>query len=469
MSDSPRAVSARHEGGIQLTSVERQAAAASWKLLPILVIAAVVPLGGCGGAEGRDRTVAASAALRRDKEPGDSIVVEWNLIAVQTIGATPPFPSTRAMAAVQGAVFEAVNSITGKYEPYFPATLPAAAGADPGAAAVAAAHGVLTWLFPAQAATLLAQREASLAALPEGQSRTDGIAAGEAAAVAMIAARTGDGSAPALFWTPASSAPYEWQKTPSCPAAGGLFYQWKDVKPYGIQSSSQFRAPAPPALDSKHYARDYQEVQAVGYAGSPFRSQDRSDVARVYAAQPPHQGWNDVARQILATRHDSITDTARTLALLNMTLSDGHITVFESKYFDRAWRPETAIVRGDEDGNAATIAGPFIPFVVTPCFPSYPSAHGSGAGGASRVLAKAYGRFHPVDISHPAVPGVVLHYEDLKDIVRDVSDARVYGGIHFRYDQDAAEAMGRAIATYNDSHILRKRDPEAREHADDED
>lgn len=441
------------------------------RIFVVLVsLVAVSLVAACGGSENSASNSGAQTSSALTGDPvvvqwNDSVVVQWNLIAVQTIGTTPPLPSTRAMAAVQGAVFEAVNSITGKYEPYFATTLPAPAGANPEAAAVAAAHGVLTWLFPAQAATLLAKREASLAAMPDGQAKTDGIAAGEAAAAAMIAARTGDGSAPPLFWTPTSSAPYEWQKTPSCPPPGGVFYHWKNVKPYGIQSSSQFRAPAPPPLDSDRYARAYNEVQAVGYVGSPQRPQDRADVARVYAAQPPHQGWNDVARQILATRHDSITDTARTLAVMNMTLSDGHITVFESKYFYRTWRPETAIVRGAENGNPATVAGPFTPFIVTPCFPGYPSAHGSGAGGASRVLAKAYGRFHSVDISHPAVPGVVLHYDDLKDIVSDVSDARVYGGIHFRYDQDAGEAMGRHVANYNNSHILRKKGHQ--DHGDD--
>jgi hypothetical protein len=428
-----------------------------------MFVVLVVLVGACGGKQNDADRRAFEANLTDDSGPvewPDSVVVQWNVIAVQTIGKTPPFPSTRAMAAVQGAVFEAVNSVTGKYEPYFATTLRAPAGANPEAAAVVAAQGVLTWLFPGAAAALLAQRDASLAAMPDDQSKADGAAAGEAAAAAMIAARTGDGSAPPSFWMPTSSAPYEWQKTPSCPPQGGLFYQWKDVKPYGIRSSSQFRAPAPPALDSDRYATAYDEVQKVGSIDSPYRPQDRADVARLFAAVPPHQAWNDVARQILATRHDGITETARTLALLNMTLSDGHITVFESKYFYRTWRPETAIVRGDEDGNPATVAGPFTPFVVTPCFPSYPSAHGSGAGGASRVLAKAYGRFHSVVLSYPAVPGVVLQYDDLRDIVRDVSDARVYGGIHFRFDQDAAEAMGRRVADYNDTHILRRKGPD---------
>jgi hypothetical protein len=389
-------------------------------------VVVVLVAAACGGRNEDAGRTNSSSTLTGDSgalEANDSVVVEWNLIAVQTIGSTPPFPSTRAMAAVQGAVFEAVNSITGKYEPYFPTTSRAPAGASAEAAAVAAAQGVLTWLFPAQSASLLALREASLAAIADGQSKIDGVAAGEAAAASMIAARTDDGSAPPLFWTPPSFAPYEWQKTPSCPAQGGLFYHWKNVKPYGIQSSSQFRAPPPPTLDSDRYAIDYDEVQTVGSATSPYRPPDRANVALIYAATPPHRAWNDVARQIIATRQDGITKTARTLALMNMTLSDGHITVFETKYFYRTWRPETAIPRGDEDGNPLTIAGPFVPFVVTPCF---------------------------------AVPGVVLHYDDLNEIVRDVADARVYGGIHFRFDQVAGAAMGRNVANYNDSHILRK-------------
>jgi hypothetical protein len=133
-------------------------------------------------------------------------------------------------------------------------------------------------------------------------------------------------------------------------------------------------------------------VLALGDLNSPNRSQLDANVARIYAAQPPHQGWNSVARQIIATRDDDITDTARTLAHMNMSLSDAHITVFESKYFYRTWRPETAIPRAVEDGNPDTKPSAFTPFIVTPCFPGYPSAHGAGAGAAGRILWKAYGR-----------------------------------------------------------------------------
>jgi len=384
----------------------------------------------------------------------DDVVLQWNEIAVTTIGAQPPFPSTRFVATVQVAVFEAVNSISGKYEPYL-GTIAAPGGASTEAAAITAAHGVLKALFPAAAAALDQQRADSLASIPDGQAKTDGIAVGEAAALAMIAERTGDGSAPPQFHVPPNSDPYEWQRTPSCSQAGGAFLHWRNVNPFGVQSSSQFRADPPPGLTSDEYAKDLNEVLALGDINSPNRSQDRANVARIYAAQPPHQGWNSVARQIINTRDDDITDTARVLALMNMSLSDAHITVFESKYFYRTWRPETAIPRAVEDGNPDTAASAFTPFIVTPCFPGYPSAHGAGAGAAGRILWKAYGRHHTVTNSHPGVPGVVLTYHDLLDIEKDVSDARVYGGIHFRTDQDAAEQQGKSVAQWMLDNFLR--------------
>ena len=384
----------------------------------------------------------------------DAIVLQWNEIAVTTIGAQPPFPASRFMATVQVAVFEAVNAITGDYEPYL-GTISAPPGASTEAAAVAAAHGALKAFFPAQGATLDQKRADSLATIPDGQVKNDGIAVGEAAAAAMIADRTNDGSAPPQFHTPLNSDPYEWQTTAGCPAAGGVFKHWPNVKPFGIKSSSQFRADPPPELTRNRYARDYNEVQAVGEINSTQRPQDRADVARLYAAQPVHYGWNSVLRQIASTRHDDISRTARTASGMNMSVADAFITVFESKYFYRTWRPVTAIARVDEDGNSRTAPGPFTPYIVTPCFPGYPSAHGAGTGAALEVVERAYGRHHSVTLSHPGAPGIVIHYTDLRDIIDDVSDARVFGGIHFRYDQDAGERQGRDVGRYDNHKRLR--------------
>jgi hypothetical protein len=282
---------------------------------------------------------------------------------------------------------------------------------------------------------------------------------GQAAAAAVIADRANDNAQPLTFYTAASTAPYEWQPTPSCMKFGGqgTFFNWQFVKPFGIESSSQFRAEAPPPLVSGHYANDLNEVEAVGAVNSTLRPPDRSAVAIFYAAQPPHRSWNHVAQQ-LAVEHgaDEITKTARTLAIMNMSLSDAHITVFESKYYYTTWRPETAIARADEDGNPRTTANAsFKPFIVTPCFPSYPSAHGAGGGAARAVLTRAYGRkHHDITLTDAGAPGIVLHYSDLLTITDDVADARVYGGIHFRFDQEAGDSMGVDIGHYNDEHRL---------------
>ena len=385
----------------------------------------------------------------------DAIVLQWNEIAIATIGAQPPFPSSRFMATVQVAVFEAVNAITGDYEPYL-GTISAPPGASTEAAAVAAAHGVLKAFFPVQGAALDQKRADSLATIPDGQAKNDGIAVGEAAAAAMIANRTNDGSAPPQFHTPPNADPYEWQTTVGCPPAGGAFKHWSNVKTFGIESSSQFRADPPPKLNSIAYARDYNEVQAVGAINSTQRTQDRADVARLYAAQPGHYAWNSVLRQIASSRNDGISSTARTAAVMNMSLADAYITVFESKYFYRTWRAETAIPRGVEDGNSRTDPGAFTPYIATPCFPGYPSAHGAGSGAAREVLERAYGnRGHSITNEYPNVPGIVIHYTDLRSITDDVSDARVFGGIHFRYDQDAGERQGSDIGRYNNHNRLR--------------
>ena len=383
----------------------------------------------------------------------DAVVLHWNEIAVDTIGAQPPFPAARFMATVQVAVFEAVNAITGEYEPYL-GTIIAPQGASTEAAAIAAAHGVLKSFFPAQAANLDQRRAESLAAIPDGNAKNDGIVVGEAAAAAMVVNRTNDGSAPPAFHTPPNLDPYEWQMTAGCPSGGGAFKHWPNVKPFGIESPSQFRADPPPKLTSGTYARDYNEVLAVGETNSSLRPQDRADAARLYSVLHAHIGWNSVLRQIASTRNDEITRTARTAAVMNMSISDAFISVFDSKYFYRTWRPVTAIPRGDEDGNLNTAAGAFTPYILTPCFPGYPSAHGAGTGAAIEVLERAYGRRHTVTVSHPNAPGIVIQYEDLRDIIDDVSDARVFGGIHFRFDQDAGERQGRDVGRYNNHKSL---------------
>src|SRR4051812_1633407 len=283
------------------------------------------------------------------------VVLDWNAIAVSTAGqGQSPFTQARFVAIAQLAVFEAVNAITGEYRPYL-GTIGAPAGASADAAAVAAAYTVLKNYFPA-AANLDAQYAASLATIPAGVAKTNGVAAGQAAAAQMIALRLNDGSSPPQFSLPASTDPGVWQLTPSCPAAGGVFFQWQNVTPFGVPSVAgsqawiaQFAPGAPPALTSSRYARDYNELQRVGGVTSDLseRPQDRADVARVYAAASPTFVFNLAARQVAAAEGGSLSENARVLALLNMAINDSLVAAFWTKYHYDLWRPETAIREGD--------------------------------------------------------------------------------------------------------------------------
>lgn len=380
------------------------------------------------------------------------VVLDWNAIALDTAiqNGANPFAQARYGAIVQLAVFEAVNSITGNYKPYL-GTIVAPAGASPDAAAAQAAHDVLVKYFPASQPTLDSQLAASLALIPDGQAKLDGIATGQAAAAAMIALRASDGSAPPKFYTPGPPVPGAWQATPSCPVMNGVavgaFFHWQNVTPFGIPDAHAYLLSPPPALTSNRYAKVYNEVKEVGSLNSTDRPVDRANVATFYASSSPVYVFDLAARQVAQERYHSLSENARALALINMAISDSLVASFYNKYYYVFWRPETAIHAGDSDGNPKTAGDPtFAPFIVTPCFPSYPSNHGSGSNGAAEVMRRLYGEAgHMITISNPAVPGIVLQYTRFNQITNDISDARVYGGIHFRTDQDAGARLGRAI------------------------
>lgn len=375
-------------------------------------------------------------------------VTDWNAIMESTVTTPPtnPFFQARWGAIVQLAVFEAVNAVTGEYEPYL-GTIAAPAWASPDAAAVAAAHRTLITLRPGSAATLDAARTQSLAAIPDGAAKDAGIAAGEAAAAAMLLLRANDGWNLSPPYPPGMNPGY-WQPTP--PAfAPAAFTGWGQVTPFGLQEGSQFRLPPPPPLDSHRYAVDYNEVKLVGRIDSPFRPQDRTNVARFYAAATPVQVFNPAARQVSAAQGKTLSENARIFALLAMGIADASIAVFDTKYFYKRWRPVTAIPNADFDDNPLTDPDPtWLPLITTPAFPSYASAHGTLSGAARAVLERAFGKHgHAITLTNTQL-GLVLHYTAWNQITDDISDARVYGGIHFRYDQDAGAHQGRQVGKY---------------------
>jgi hypothetical protein len=376
------------------------------------------------------------------------VVLDWNAIMVATVSSQNPFAQARFAAITQLAVFEAVNAITDDYRSYL-GPIDAPPGASAEAAAVAAAHAVLVNYFPAAATTLDAAREASLAAIPDGLSEDDGVVVGLEAAAELIALRTGDGSSPPQFYQPASSDPGAWQTTPTCPPAGGILLHWQNVTPFGIESNAQFRSDPPPPLSSPEYARDYEEVARVGAIDSLERPADRSDVARLYAALSAVAVWNPVARQIALTHPATLTDNARVLALLNMAMNDGLTSSIETKYHYIFWRPETAIRAGDADGNDRTAGdADFAPFIPTPCFPGYPSAHASASYAARSILERVWGNGgHSLVLNHSTL-AILVSYTSLKQITDDIDDARVFGGIHFRFEQEAGAKQGRHVGQF---------------------
>jgi membrane-associated phospholipid phosphatase len=262
----------------------------------------------------------------------------------------------------------------------------------------------------------------------------------------MINLRANDGSAtPPLTMIPGPAGPGVYQLTKGCKAA--IAYNWQFVTPFGIPSASDYMLGPPPALTSKAFTKAYNEVKTVGAIDSTERPPDRANVALYFAATSPTQAMNQAAREVAEEQGGSLSENARALALMNMAINDSLVASFLNKYHYNFWRPETAIHTANIAGNPKIVADPdWAPFIVTPCFPSYPSNHGSAVNAAGEVLRRLYGEAgHLITLTNTATPTITLQYDSFTEIDDDVSDARVYGGIHFRTDQEAGSDLGNAI------------------------
>jgi UrcA family protein len=383
-------------------------------------------------------------------------VTEWNAITESTILVATADPAARARTAVivQVAVFEAVNSIIGDYEPYR-SKLHAPSGASPEAAAIAAAHRALVSLHPGQTQQLDASRDRSLAAIADGAAKRDGIAVGIAAADTILALRAHDGFDTPVSYTPGTQ-PGQYRPTPpeNLPAYRPGLGQ---VATFSIRDARQFRSPPPPSLRSKKYARDYEEVKQGGEAHSKERPEDRLQVARFYDATDGEQIYYPAARQVLTARPQSLSKNARLFALLAIAMWDSAIACFETKYHFNLWRPVTAIREGATDGNDRTAPDAnWQAAVFTPPFPAYPSGHATFGGAARVVLEREFGRHgHSITLTNPALPEIVLSYTTFRQITDDIDDGRVFGGVHYRFDQEAGARMGERVGEYVLRHTLR--------------
>jgi hypothetical protein len=383
------------------TSISRRKAQlSSWlAALTAAVLLATLATGTAG---------AATEATGGTDDP--AVISEWNEIAVNTLIADTTRPVVESIlytAFVQAAVYNAVVGIEGRYEPYrFHAHAPRGASAQ--AAAVAAAHKVLVTYVPSAQASLDAAYAASLAQIPDGKGKTRGIAFGIRAAEHLIRQRADDGrNAPIEFTQP--PAPGVWRPTP--PMFQPFLAPWFGfVTPLLVRSATQFAPPAPPALTSARYTRDFNEVKALGSATSSERTEAETATARFFSGNAVVQ-YNAALRDQIKVRHLDIVDAARMFAAIDMSVADAEIAVWYAKYVVPLWRPVTAIQLADTDGNPATTADPsWMPLLATPPYPEYPSGYNVFNSTVTHGLENLFRTRHlRLTLISTAVPGVERH------------------------------------------------------------
>ncbi|MFG0284529.1 MAG: GC-type dockerin domain-anchored protein [Phycisphaerales bacterium JB039] len=393
---------------------------------------------------------AAAALLVAAGAAGADVVTDWNTAVLDAIEATrtnPPMAS-RAMATMHAAVYDAVNGIGGRYLPYRVETAPPA-HASREAAVAQAAHDTLVALFPTQAAAVDTLLDASLSAIPAGPGRDAGVAQGAFVAAEILAWRALDGSAASKPYTPTPE-PGRWRPTPPGFIAA-LLPQWPDVTPFAMTSGSQFRPPAPPPLISPEYTAAFDEVKAVGRFDSATRTADQTEIARIWEGgvgtpTPPGQ-WNQIAQTLAAARGNTLEQNARMFALLNISLADAAISAWDCKYTYDYWRPVTAIQLADTDGNPDTIADPdWLPLLTTPPFPTYTSGHSTFSGSAAAVLAGFFGT-DAITFTFEAI-GLSRDFTSLREAAEEAGISRIYGGIHYSFDNTAGLDSGRQLGEY---------------------
>jgi hypothetical protein len=396
---------------------------------------------------------AATGATAAGDDP--TVISDWNQIAVTTLLGDPTkqlVEDILYVAFVHAAVYDAVVGVEGRYAPYhFHAHAPHGTSAQ--AAAVAAAHKVLVTYVPSAQASLDAAYAASLAQIPDGRAKSRGIAFGTRAAENLIRLRADDGrNAPIQFTRP--PAPGVWRPTP--PGFLLMSAPWLGfMRPLLVRSATQFAPPAPPALTSARYTRDFEEVKALGASTSTVRTAAQTDTALFFSGNALVQ-YNTALRDQVTVRHLGIVDAARLFAAIDMSVADAEISVWYATYVYGFWRPITAINLADTDGNPATVADPnWTPLLTNPAYPEYPSGYNVFNSTVTHGLEDLFQTRHlRLTFVSTAVPGVQRHYDSGRAARRDVVDARVWLGIHFRFADTAARDMGRRLTDWTLDHYF---------------
>jgi PAP2 superfamily protein len=387
------------------------------------------------------------------------VVLDWNAHAARAIvtvgGQVPPRALIR-LAMVHLAIYDAVNAIDGvPFEPY--ASVPSVdRPASAEAAVAAAAHDVLVALFPAQSTDLDAKYAASLAALPDDIAKVNGIAVGQEAARGILNARTHDGRDATVIYVPGSG-PGVWVPTPPAFLTAQA-PETRFVQPFALNSPSQFRPEAPFSLDSQEWARDYNEIRALGSAVGSSRTAEQTDIARFWSDNPPLQ-WNRAWRALSMAKGLGLAENARYFAMLASASADSLIACWDAKFFYNFWRPVTAIRAGESDGNPETEPDPaWIGLIVTPPHPEYPAAHGCFSGASTATLKSFFGTDEVgfwIDSNVTGVVNPVRTYFRFADALAEVAEARIYGGMHYRNSTRIGANIGKQVSRFTTTHFFR--------------
>lgn len=384
--------------------------------------------------------------------PADPIIY-WNETVLNAIRAdrTSPPQAARNLAIVHAAIYDAVNAIQRTHARFYVRT-EAAPGTSAEAAAAVAAHRTLVALYPQQIARLDAALDEALQVIPDGPGKSAGIRLGQQVAETVLAWRGRDGSTNQVAYTAKAGAGW-WQPTPPDFRAA-LLPHWPSVTCFCMRAGSQFRPAGPPALTSEAYAASYKEVKTLGGLNSQARTADQTDIAYFWSddagtATPPGH-WNQVAQSAARSRGTSLAENARLFALLNLALADAAIVSWDCKYKFDFWRPIQGIRAAAIQADPAISGDPtWTPLLTTPPFPSYTSGHSTFSGAAAAVLANFFGndemRF---TVASDGLPGRSRSFTSFSAAAAEAGRSRIYGGIHWEFDNAHGLATGRALGEY---------------------
>lgn len=380
-----------------------------------------------------------------------NVVTDWNAIAITQArastapGATSPGGTSLYVAYVQLAVYNAVNAIDGRFQPY-KYTITAPEGASVEAAAIEAAYRVLLYLLPDRAVPLTTSYNASMAAIPDSTAKSSGQLVGQASATSLIALRAGDGrGVPWPYTFPGSPVPGVWiltpgTLTPATPWVG-------QMRPFTFDSPDQFLPDEPPPdLGSETWTRDFNQVKTLGAINSTVRTAEQTEIGLFWTDHTASQ-YGRMLRGMAVEHNLDLSDSARLLAMSYTALADSLIGCFNAKYHFSFWRPVTAIRNGDIDGNPDTTAdSTWTPLGTTPGHPEYPAAHGCVTGALAGTLQAFFGTPNVRLTADSIVTGTTHHFGSVRDLEREVEWARIYAGFHYHHSLVQGFVLGHKVA-----------------------